>query len=221
MQPTATSELIAARAESHTTEIQDFDKVVHLYWPRIFRFVLASVRDRDAAENLTQDCFFRAYKGRMRFRGDSSLITWLMRIAVNLVRDFARNRRLQFWRQARSSGLGITDISEWLPDNGISPEAKALVKEQVSAVWDAASVLSEKQRTVFLLRFVEDMDLLEIAAATGMKEGTVKMHLFRAVHAIRERIKMSGCECKPDAQRKRDSAQPEAKGAAIKNRRSK
>ena len=45
-----------------------------------------------------------------------------------------------------------------------------------------------KQRTVFLLRFVEDMDLLEIAVATGMKEGTVKTHLFRALRAVRERI---------------------------------
>lgn len=189
MQPTATSELIAARAERPTTEIQDFDKVVQLHWPRIFRFVLTSVRDRDAAETLTQDCFFRAYKGRMRFRGDASINTWLMRIAVNLVRDFARNRRLQFWRRARSSGLDTADISHWLPDRGISPEAKALVKEQVKAVWNATEVLSDKQRTVFLLRFVEDMDLLEIAAATGMKEGTVKMHLFRAVHAIRDRIR--------------------------------
>jgi RNA polymerase sigma-70 factor (ECF subfamily) len=58
----------------------------------------------------------------------------------------------------------------------------------MEAVWSAAAALSEKQRTVFLLRFVEDMDLLEIAAATGMKEGTVKVHLFRALHAVRERI---------------------------------
>jgi RNA polymerase sigma-70 factor (ECF subfamily) len=189
MQPTTTSELIAASAESPTTDIQDFDNVLHLYWPRVFRFVLASVRDRDAAETLTQDCFFRAYKGRMRFRGDSSIITWLMRIAVNLVRDFARNRRLQFWRRVRSSGMEMADISDWIPDRGSSPEAKALVKEQVKAIWAATEYLSDKQRTVFLLRFVEDMDLLEIAAATGMKEGAVKMHLFRAVHAIRDRIR--------------------------------
>jgi RNA polymerase sigma-70 factor (ECF subfamily) len=45
--------------------------------------------------------------------------------------------------------------------------------------------LSERQRTVFLLRFVEDMELAEIAAVTGMKEGTVKVHLFRALRAVR------------------------------------
>ena len=60
-----------------------------------------------------------------------------------------------------------------------------LAKEQVEAIWRAAASLSERQRTVFLLRFVEDMDLLEIAAVTGMKEGTVKTHLFRAVQSVR------------------------------------
>lgn len=60
-----------------------------------------------------------------------------------------------------------------------------MAKEQVAAIWRAAANLSERQRTVFLLRFVEDMDLLEIAAVTGMKEGTVKTHLFRAVQSVR------------------------------------
>jgi RNA polymerase sigma-70 factor (ECF subfamily) len=52
-------------------------------------------------------------------------------------------------------------------------------------VWTAAELLSARQRTVFLLRFVEDMDILEIAASTGMKEGTVKKHLFRALQSLR------------------------------------
>jgi DNA-directed RNA polymerase specialized sigma24 family protein len=55
-------------------------------------------------------------------------------------------------------------------------------------VWSAARSLTERQRTVFLLRFVEDMDLLEIAAVTGMKEGTVKAHLFRALNAVRAEL---------------------------------
>jgi RNA polymerase sigma-70 factor (ECF subfamily) len=58
----------------------------------------------------------------------------------------------------------------------------------VAAVWEAAAKLPERQRTVFLLRFVEDMDLLEIAYATGIKEGTVKAHLFRAMRAVRVRL---------------------------------
>src|SRR5205814_8810811 len=100
----AASELIVTSMESTVVELQDFDRVVQIYWARIFRFVLASVRDQEVAETLTQDCFLRAYRSRNRFRGDSSVNTWLVHIAVNLVRDFGRNRRLQFWKRTMSSG---------------------------------------------------------------------------------------------------------------------
>src|ERR1041384_2964799 len=77
---------------------EDFESLVRLHRPRIFRFLLASLRDREAAENLVQDCFVRAYKGRDQFRGSSSFATWLMHIAANLVRDHEASHRLKFWR---------------------------------------------------------------------------------------------------------------------------
>ncbi len=154
-----------------------------LYWPRIFRFALASLRDRDAAQTVAQDCFLKAYRGRERFRGEASLLTWLMQIAVNLVRDNARNRRLQFWRKAPS------DMPrEWLQDGKIDPERRILVQEQVDAVWSATARLPERQRTVFLLRYVEELELLEIAAVTGLKEGAVKIHLYRALRSVRAHV---------------------------------
>jgi len=123
-----------------------------------------------------------------RFRGDSSVITWLMRIAVNLVRDYGRNRRLQFWKWVRTSPVDTATIGDWIPDRGVSPEARAVLGNQIDAVWKATTNLSDRQRTVFVLRFVDDMDLLEIAAATGLTEGAVKVHLFRALQSIRKRI---------------------------------
>ena len=57
MEPTATAEVIPAVIVDPVQEIQDFDRVVQRYWPRILRFVLAAVQDSDAAETLTQDCF--------------------------------------------------------------------------------------------------------------------------------------------------------------------
>ena len=96
--------------------------------------------------------------------------------------------RLKFWRRTLNSGVDLADLSDWIPDKQRSPEAMAAAKEQVRAVWSAAQSLSERQRTVFLLRFVEDMELLEIAAVTGMKEGTVKAHLFRALNAVRAEL---------------------------------
>jgi RNA polymerase sigma-70 factor, ECF subfamily len=188
MARTAASELIVTGMQSSVFELQDFDKVVQAHWPRVFRFILVSVRDRDAAQTLTQDCFWRAYKGRGGFRGDSSINTWLMHIAVNLVRDFSRNRRLQFWKRALSTSPDVGAIGECVAHRDVSPERKAVLKEQVAAVWAATETLTERQRTVFLLRFVEDMDVLEIATATGLSEGSVKVHLFRAVRAVRKRL---------------------------------
>lgn len=169
-------------AERPVERLADFDAVVREWWPRVFRFALASLRDRDAAGSVAQDCFLKAYQARGRFRGDCSLQTWLMQIAVNLVRDRVRNRRLQFWKRL---GPGV---DPQLADGRRSPEMAALARQQVEAVWSAARSLPERQRTVFLLRFVEEMEILEIARATGMKEGTVKTHLARAVQTIRERF---------------------------------
>lgn len=164
----------------------DFEALVRSYRPRVFRFALASLRDLDAAETVTQDCFLRAYQARDRFRRDCSMQTWLMQIAVNLIRDHIRNRRFQFWRCASLSGQPADSAFRAIADGARSPEEQALLKQRVAAIWTAAERLPQKQRAVFLLRFVEDMDLLEIAVAMGMKEGTVKTHLFRALRAVRE-----------------------------------
>lgn len=179
---------IAAGMREEATELDDFEALVRLHWMRVFRFALASLRDRDAAESIAQDCFVRAYLARHTFRHESSVQTWIMQIAVNLVRDFGRNRALQFWRKAEKLDVQSEALRERLAGREISPEADAMLKEQVRTVWGHVSSLSGSQRTVFLLRFVEDMDLLEIAAATGMSEGTVKKHLFRAVRNLRGRI---------------------------------
>jgi RNA polymerase sigma-70 factor (ECF subfamily) len=64
-----------------------------------------------------------------------------------------------------------------------------LVREDVKAIWEVANRLSQQQRAVFMLRFVEEMELTEIAAALGLEVGTVKTHLFRAVQTVREKLR--------------------------------
>jgi RNA polymerase sigma-70 factor (ECF subfamily) len=188
MECAATSQLMVSIADHVAADIGDLDSILRLYRPKVFRFILASLRDKDAAETLTQDCFFKAYQARDRFRHECSLETWLMQIAVNLVRDYSRNRRFQFWKRTQVLAKPVEGVQDWLSDGQHSPETAALLKEEIQAIWNTADHLPEKQRTVFLLRFVEDMDLLEIATVTGMKEGTVKTHLFRALQTVRERM---------------------------------
>ncbi len=168
---------------------EDFSSVVEAHRPQIFRFLLASTRDVDLAETLTQECFLKAYRNWERFRGESSAMTWLMRIAINLEKDHWRNRRIQFWRHTRTNSVDMDEASEWLPSGERSVEQQMLAREQVGRVWKAVAGLSERQRTVFLLRYVEDLELSEIAQATGLNEGTVKAHLSRALGKVRGELR--------------------------------
>jgi len=188
MEEIAGNELAIEKREQAMLELADFDEVVRVYRPRILRFLLSSLTDRDAAEALTQECFLKAWSARHQFRGESSLSTWLTRIAVNLMRDHLRSRSLRFWQKTRGSALDVMDISDWIPDGRSSPESTALARERVAAVWRAVKDLSSHQRSVFVLRFVEEMELEEIATTIGMNLSTVKSHLYRALAVIRERL---------------------------------
>jgi RNA polymerase sigma-70 factor (ECF subfamily) len=167
---------------------EEFAQIVQSHRPQIFRFLLASTRDVDLAETLTQECFLKAHRNWSSFRGESSAMTWLMRIAINLQKDHWRNRRMQFWRLTQTNAVDLDEASEWLPGGESSAEQQMLAKEQVEHVWKAVKGLSERQRTVFLLRFVEERDLSEIAQATGLSEGTVKAHLSRALARVRTEL---------------------------------
>jgi RNA polymerase sigma-70 factor (ECF subfamily) len=167
---------------------EDFSAVVMKHRLQIFRFLLSSTHDVDLAETLTQDCFLKAHRNWASFRGESSAMTWLMRIAINLQKDHWRNRRLQFWRQTQTHAVDMDEASEWLPSGERSVEQKLLARERVGKVAKVVEKLSERQRTVFLLRYVEEMELSEIAQATGLSQGTVKAHLSRAVARVRAEV---------------------------------
>ncbi len=188
MEEIAGNELAIEKREQAVLELADFDEVVRVYRPRILRFLLSSLTDRDAAETLTQETFLKAWAARQQFRGDSSLSTWLTRIAVNLMRDHLRSRSLRFWQKTRGASLDVLDISDWIPDGRSSPESQTMARNQVAAVWQAVDRLSAQQRAVFVLRFVDELELDEIAATLGMNLSTVKSHLYRALAIVRERM---------------------------------
>jgi RNA polymerase sigma-70 factor, ECF subfamily len=167
---------------------EEFSQVVAKHRQQIFRFLLSSTRDVDLAETLTQDCLLKAHRNWAGFRGESSALTWLMRIAINLQKDHWRNRRLQFWRSTRTNAVDVDEASDWLPSQESTPEQQVLARERVKDVWRIVEQLSGRQKTVFLLRFVEEMEIGDIAAATGLSEGTIKAHLSRATARVREQL---------------------------------
>lgn len=187
--PAITSESLHVAAPHAVTQLDDMDSLVATYEQRIFRFHLMSVRDRDLALTLTQDTFTRAWSARANFRGDCAISTWLMRIALNLIRDHTRTDRFRFWKRVSETAVDVSDVSEHIPLRESSPEAALIAREQVALVWNSVARLSDRQRNIFMLRFVEELELAEIAEITSMPISTVKTHLYRALASIRSQHK--------------------------------
>ena len=183
---------MGSEAISSTADQQVFFSVAEAHRPRIFRFLLASLRDPDLAETLTQDCFLKAYNNWMSFRGDSSVTIWLMRIAINLQKDHWRSQKIRFWTRIRSNAVDLSEASRSLRSRQSSPEHLASARQQLQMVWQVLDRLSEKQRVIFLLHFVEELTFKEIAGATGIHEGTAKSHLYRAREKIRAALARQG-----------------------------
>jgi len=183
-----------SRANADSIPAESFDEIVRQHQRRVYRVIFLLVKDSDAADTLTQECFLRAYQKRATFRGECALATWLLRIAVNLARDHGKNRRLSFWRKLvgledENSGGEAQPYAAPHP----SPERILLARETLQEVWTAVASLSPQQQTIFLLRFAEDMALAEIAEVLRLKVGTVKAQLFRATNKVKETIKERSC----------------------------
>ena len=170
------------------SELDDINSLVQLYRPRLLRYVTFTIGDSDLAETITQDCFLKAFRTRDSFRGDCSINTWLFGIANNLIRDQLRTEKFHFWRKARATAVDLTDIASLEPSGERSPEEQFLISERASQVQRALRDLSTNQRRVFILRFLEDLNLDEISVITGMPVNTVKTHLHRAITTIRAQL---------------------------------
>jgi RNA polymerase sigma-70 factor, ECF subfamily len=169
---------------------EDFERIVRDHQKRVYRVLFLLLRSADAADTLTQECFLRAYEKKATFRGECRVDTWLLRIAANLAHDHVRNRRAGFWKRlVGMEDAGPAGHTIEFPAQQASPERELLARREVEAVWSAAGQLPDRQRTIFILRFAEEMSLQEISQVLRLKEGTVKTHLFRAVGAVRDKLK--------------------------------
>ncbi|MGE5346793.1 MAG: RNA polymerase sigma factor [Acidithiobacillales bacterium] len=172
-------------------EVDRFEYFVRVYQKRIFRLAYALLRDPAEADALTQDVFVKAYRGLAEFRGGASFETWATRIAINAVRDLARRRR-PVVSLADPRGGGEEDGPEvparFDPADGTSPERDLMAREIGRRIAEALVTLSPRQRAVFVMKHYEELSIAEIGATTGLDEGTVKSHLFRAARRLRERL---------------------------------
>ena len=148
--------------------------------------------DRDEALDLSQDVFLRVFRTIHRFRGQSTLRTWIYRIAVNQ----ARNRH-RFWRRRHRADQVSFDAheaahGEFASSRQWTPEHALEQKELAARLQGALNHLPFDQRTVIVLREVDGLSYEDIAFSLGVAIGTVKSRLTRARQALRLELGAEG-----------------------------
>jgi len=162
--------------------------LVERFQRKIFRVAFAIVRDEMEADAVTQDTFVQAYTSLARFEARAEFETWLTRIAINRARDVLRRRRFVSLFTSHDAedenGEPAFEPVDERPD-----QERQLAAAQIRvAINLAESKLSAQQKLIFRLRHYENLSLEDIADHLGLRSGTVRAHLFRAIHKIRKEL---------------------------------
>lgn len=144
----------------------------------VYRFIYLLVRHKETAEDLTQETFYRAIKNLNHFNNQSSVLTWLLKIARNVTYDhFRRKRILQFFKWGNENDIDTLNLS---------PESTAEKNEDLSQLYAALSRLKKDYRDVLILRKVNECSIKETAFILGWTEAKVKTKMSRGFEALRK-----------------------------------
>lgn len=159
-----------------------FDDLMKRYKGQIYAYLLRSVKNYEDAEELTIEVFFKAYRALDTWKPQARFSTWLYKIAHNLSIDFhrAKSRRPTYSLDDEEFVLDEpTAVDLWS-----NPEWEVEEKDRHRVIREAIDQLSPKQKDVFMLNRYQGLQIKEITEVLGMAEGTVKIHLHRAVKKL-------------------------------------
>jgi len=180
------ADLIARAAGGDTSA---FQTLVEQHRAMVYRVAFQFAGNHYDAEDITQDVFIKVYRSLPGFRQDAQFTSWMYRIAMNACID---HRRRQPPAAVVPITAGAPDAEPWMVDTveeRPGPETCAYAGELGSVLDAAIGRLPEGQRLVFVMRHHEGLKLVEIAAALGLAEGTVKRQLHAAVHRLRAALR--------------------------------
>ena len=179
------SELKAGSEEAYARLIGEFHQP-------IYSLVYRIVADPADAADTTQEVFLKVFRGMKHFHGESSLKTWMYRIAVH---EACNRRRWWFRHKSRETSMepvqanaGLAAIKDTLVDERESPFESMVHEEIRTRVEDELRKVPEPYRTTVVLRDLEEMSYEEIAESTEVSLGTVKSRLTRGREALRQRL---------------------------------
>ena len=168
-------------ARARDGDVAAYEELVTRYQALAFRVAWLVVRHRGEAEDAVQDAFVKAYYALPRFRPGAPFKPWLLRIVANEARNRGRSTR-------RHDRLTLRVASSDLPKEGPSPEGAALARDDAETLTAALDRLPERDRLVIAYRYLFEMTEAETADALGVRPGTVKSRLSRAMVRLRTEL---------------------------------
>jgi RNA polymerase sigma-70 factor (ECF subfamily) len=163
-----------------------FARLVERYQDRLYGTVLRLVGCREEARDLVQETFVRAYENLGGFRGNSSVSTWMFRIAVNA--SLSHRRRKRPVRLEAATADDSRPIA-WVDPAAPDPADKLVAAETEARVQQALDEMEEDQRALVVLRDIQRFDYQQLADILGVPIGTVKSRLHRARLTLRDKLR--------------------------------
>lgn len=166
-----------------------FAALVGRYQERVVNICARGVGDADAAHDVAQEVFIKAFRGLERFQGDSRFFTWLFRIATNEAISARRKRSRHDRVRSLDGGVGGDDERRQdPPDTTYEPSAEAMRHDEQAVVQRAIAELDDEQAQVILLRDIDGLSYQEIAEVLQAPIGSVKSRIHRARLALKDRL---------------------------------
>jgi RNA polymerase sigma-70 factor (ECF subfamily) len=173
-------------AGDHDAASERYAEIVQRHQRRASRIAYHYLRDAADADDAVQDAFIKAFLNLDTYRAELPFEVWFTRILVNgcLDRIKARARRSRWMVPLEDQGPGSGEVLD-PPAAQTTPEGQTLAAERRRQLTAALARLPERQRAVFVLSQEQGYTSREVSAMTGMKESTVRVHLFRAIRKLR------------------------------------
>ncbi|WP_456272737.1 RNA polymerase sigma factor SigW [Bacillus sp. AK031] len=166
-----------------------FAEVIELYKDKVFQICFRMLGNRHEAEDISQEAFIRAYVNIHTFNQKRKFSTWLYRIATNLCIDRIRKKKPDYYLDAEVTGTdGLTMYSQVAAD-GQLPEEEVEEMELQEEIQRQILKLPDKYRSVIVLKYIEELSLLEISEILDLPLGTVKTRIHRGREALRKQLR--------------------------------
>jgi RNA polymerase sigma-70 factor, ECF subfamily len=173
-----TDEVLVERAQRG--EMDSFEELVNRHRDKTYARAFGLLRNEDEALDLSQEAWVKAWQRLGQFHGDSSFVTWITRIVINLCLDYLRKQKRQKTESIEAMDHEAGGVERHLPVIMPNPTAQLEQEELRQKINRAMDQLSHEHRTVLVLHEYEDMEYKEIAKAMGCSIGTVMSRLFYA-----------------------------------------